>query len=70
MRGKIEDAERENDPIGKPADSTSPDPRELPETELLTRRMPSPIRGPWHIYSRGLPGLALVGENVLNPQET
>ena len=27
-------------------------------------------QGPWHIYSRGLPGLASVGEDVPNPQET
>jgi hypothetical protein len=28
------------------------------------------VRGPWHIYSRGLSGLASVGEDELNPSET
>ena len=31
--GRTDEAEGEQDPIGKPAVSTKPDPRELPETE-------------------------------------
>jgi hypothetical protein len=37
IRGGIE-PERENDPIGRLAVSTNPDPREFPETELPTRQ--------------------------------
>jgi hypothetical protein len=37
IRGRIEEAERESDLIGRPAVSTDADPRELPETDLLTK---------------------------------
>jgi hypothetical protein len=37
MRRRTEEAEVESDPIGRPAVSTYPDPRELPETESSTR---------------------------------
>ena len=38
IREKLEEAEEEGDPIGRPAVSTNPDPRELPETEPPTRK--------------------------------
>jgi hypothetical protein len=71
IRGKTEEAERESgsDPIGRPAVSTNPDPRELPETEPPTRNVHRLARGPWHICSRSLPGLASVGEDTLNLRE-
>jgi hypothetical protein len=64
IRRRIEEAEKKSDPIGRPADSTNPDPRELPGPEPPTRRIQL-IQDPWHIYSRGL---ALVRDDVLNPQ--
>ena len=64
---RLEEAEEEVSPIGRPAVSTNPDPRELPETEPPTRSIHRPVLGPWHKYSRGLPGQALVGEDALNP---
>ena len=67
--GRTDEAEGEQDPIGKPAVSTNPDPRELPETEPPTRSTHGLVRGPWQIYIRGLPDLASVGDDVLNPQE-
>jgi hypothetical protein len=66
IRGRIKGAVGEGNPIGRPAASTDPDSREFSDTEPPTRL----VRGPWHIYSRGLPGLVSVGEDVLNPQET
>ena len=50
--------EREGILIGRLAVSTNPDLWELPETT---------IQGPQHIYSRGLTGLASVGEDEHNP---
>jgi hypothetical protein len=61
---KIEEAEGESIPIGRPEVSTYPGPKELPETE------PGAQTDPKHKYSRGLPGQALVVEDVLNPGET
>jgi len=65
IRGRIKEAERESNPLGRPAVSTNPDPRELPETEPRTQNMHGPIQGPWHKYSNGLHSLASVGEDVL-----
>jgi hypothetical protein len=69
IRGRIEEAEREIDPIGRPAVSTNPDPRELSDTEPPTRSIHRLVQGPWHICTRGLPGLASVGEDTLNHQK-
>jgi hypothetical protein len=52
----LKEAEGENDPMGRPAASTYPDPRELPETEPPTRSTRRLVQGPWNKYSRGLPG--------------
>lgn len=41
--GRIEGAEGEDELIGRPGVLTNPDPREIPETEPLTRQ---------HIHSR------------------
>jgi hypothetical protein len=65
----IEEADGESGPIGRSTVSTNPDPRELLETELPTRSIHNPIWGRWYVYSRGLPGLALVGVDALKPQE-
>jgi hypothetical protein len=48
IRGRIEEAERGSDPIGRPAVPTNPDPREFPETEPPTRSIHRLPRGPWH----------------------
>ena len=50
----------------RPAVSTYPDPRELPETEPPTRSIHGPVRGHWHKYSIGLHGLASEGDDGLN----
>ena len=50
--------------------STNLDATVLPETELPTRTIHRPVWGRWHKCSRGLPGLASVGEDVLHPLET
>jgi hypothetical protein len=70
IRGRIEEAIGEENPIGRIAVSTNWDLRELSETELPTRSVNGLVRGPWHIYSRDLPDLASVGEDEFNPGET
>jgi hypothetical protein len=66
IRGRIDRAEGEDDHIERPAVSTNPDPRELPETEPPTIQHKTSLRSPdpWDIYSRRLPGLASVGEDL------
>lgn len=66
-RGRIEEAEREIDPIGRPKVATSPDPRELPETEPPTNSIRRLVCGLWQICSRGWLDQASVGEDVNNP---
>jgi hypothetical protein len=56
--------------LGRPSVSTNPDPRKLLETKTPTRSIQGLGQGPWHIYNRGLPCLASVGEDMLNPQES
>ena len=56
IRGMIEEAERESNPIGRWTVSTNLDPRELTETEPPTRNIHELVKGPWHICSRGLSG--------------
>jgi hypothetical protein len=63
--GRIEEAQRERNPIGRSAVSTNSDPRELPVTETPTKSMHRSVQGPWHKYSRDLPGQASVGEDAL-----
>ena len=58
----VKQAEGQRDSIVKPIVSTKPIPRELSETE--SRSIHWPVPGPRHIYSRGLPGLASVGEDA------
>jgi hypothetical protein len=50
--------------------SNNSDPMELPETEAPTRSIHRLVQGPWHMYSRGLPGLTSVGEEALKPRES
>jgi hypothetical protein len=45
IRGRIEKAERESDPIRIPAVSSNPYPRELTETELPTSSIHGPVQG-------------------------
>jgi hypothetical protein len=49
--------------------STNPDPREFPETEPPTRNIHGLVRG-CYVCSRGVPGLASMGEDALNPGKT
>jgi hypothetical protein len=63
---RFEEAEGEGDSIGRPAVSTHPDPWELSETSPPTRSIHGLARGPSHIYSRRLSGLASV-DNVPSP---
>jgi hypothetical protein len=60
--GRIEEAEGQSNPIGRPAVSTYPLPREFLETETPTRSIHGPVQCPWHKHKRDLPGQALVGE--------
>ena len=47
---RIEEAEGERDPIGRPSVSTNVDPRELPETEPPTRQHTKVAQGTQYIY--------------------
>jgi hypothetical protein len=69
IRERTEEAEKENDPKGRPTVSTTSDPREFPVTETPTRSIPGLVQGPGRVCSRGLPGLASVGEDVITPLE-
>jgi hypothetical protein len=73
--GMLEEAEEEGQPHGKTSSLNWPrPPRSLRHLRCLTRQQPGSIHqmiwGPQHIYSRGLPGLASVREDVPNPGET
>ena len=71
VRGKIDGPQRDRTyPRGRPTESTNLDPWKLPETEPPTKEQIQAGPWPWHIYSRGLPLLASVGEDVSNPVET
>ena len=51
--GRLEEAEEEDDPIGRPSVSTYPDPRELPETGPPTRQhTQAGPRPPTHIQQK------------------
>jgi hypothetical protein len=53
IREKLEEAEEEGDPIGRPAVSTNLDPQDCSNTEPPTRRhTPSDMRPPTHIQQR------------------
>jgi hypothetical protein len=56
--------------MGKSTMSTNSDSRELPMTEPQTRSIHRPACGLWHEFIRGLPGQALVGQDILNNLET
>jgi hypothetical protein len=69
IRERLEEAEKEGDPVGVPAVSSNLDPGDLLNTGLPTRQhTPADMRPP--IYSRGLLGLGTVREDTPNPQET
>jgi hypothetical protein len=51
VRVKLEEAEEESNPAGRPAVSTKLDPRDLSDTGPPNRQL---IWGPWYIYIRGL----------------
>ena len=76
VKGMIEGAEKDGNPIGRTTVSTNLDPWELPDTEPPTKEhiwiglSHSVQTYVQHICSRGLPCLASVGENVPNPFET
>jgi hypothetical protein len=70
IRERLEEAEEEGDPIGRPAVSTNLDPQYLPDIETTTRQPTGAGLRPQPIYSRGLPGLASVRENVPKLGET
>jgi hypothetical protein len=61
ISGRIEEAEGKGDPSGRPAVITNQDPWEIPEMGSINQAAYT-VRGAWHIYSRGLPDLASVGE--------
>jgi hypothetical protein len=50
--------------MGKPAVSTDLDSQDLSDTEPGSKQQL--IREPWHIYSRGLPGLVSVRDDAPN----
>jgi hypothetical protein len=55
--------------MGRPAVSTNLDTKELPAPEP-NRTIQGQVRGHQHVYNRGLPGLALVEDDELNPRKT
>jgi len=69
IRGKLEEAEEEGNPVGGPAVSIW-----ISETSQTLDHQAGSIHqliwGPQHLCSRGLPGLGSVRENVPNPQDT
>jgi hypothetical protein len=70
IRKRPEEAEEEGNLIGRPAVSTSLDPRDLSDTEPPIRQHTLADMRPQHIFSRGLPGLATVREEAPNLGET
>ena len=64
VRGRIEGAEGDGNPIGRPTVSTNLDPWELPETEPPTKEHTQAGLRPWGICSRRLPSLASEGEDT------
>ena len=69
VRERLEEAEEEGDPTGRPAVSTDLDPWDL----SLSHHPGSVLQlawGPWHIDSRGVSHLVSVGDHVSKPMET
>jgi hypothetical protein len=70
FRGRSEKTKGNCNLIGRTAVSTNPDPSELPETNPKTKEHTWAGSWPRHMYSRGLPSLASVGEDTINHLET
>ena len=70
IKGRTEEAEGDCNPTGRPTVSTSLDAWKLLETELPAKEHAQTSERPWHLLSRGLPCLASVGKDELNPIET
>jgi hypothetical protein len=67
ISGKLEEAEEECDPVGKPAVSINLDFRDLSDTGTLTRQhIPADMRPPTEIQQRTT-SLGLVREDAPNP---
>jgi hypothetical protein len=69
VRGRIEGAEEDGNPIGRPTVPTNLDPWESRRLSHQPKSMNGLVWGPRHICSRELLCLASVGENVPNPVE-
>jgi hypothetical protein len=76
---RTEGAEGDGNPIGRTTVSTNLDPWKLPKTKKKTKNNKKKttttkehtwVGSPWHMGSRGVPCLASVGEDVLNPVDT
>jgi hypothetical protein len=65
VRGRIEVAERNVNPIGKPTVSTNPDASGLPETNPPIKEHTWLVCGLQHKCSRGLSCLTSMGEDCL-----
>ena len=72
VRGRIEGPQGNGNPTGSPTVSTNLDLWEPlpPETDSPTKEHTQAGLQPQHICSRGLPYLALLEEDALNPAET
>jgi hypothetical protein len=70
VKGRIQRIERNGDPVGKPTVSTNLDPGSSWRLNHQPKNIHRLVKGPYvaemHICSRGLPCLALVGEDALN----
>lgn len=69
-QSKVEEAEGEGDPTGRPASQLT---RTLGSSRTLSHQpgsMHQLVQGPRHTHSRGRPGLPPVGEDAPKPQET
>jgi hypothetical protein len=70
LRGRTAGTEGDCNPIGRTTISSNPDISEHPETKPPTKNIHCMAHDIWHIYSRGLPFLVSVRENVVNPLKT
>jgi hypothetical protein len=70
IRGKLEEAEEEGNPVGGSAVSINLVPRDLSDTGTPTRQHTPDDMRLQHICSRELLGLDLIREDAPNSQET
>jgi hypothetical protein len=69
IRRKLEEDEKEGNPVGGQVVIINLDPRDLSDTgPPNSQHIPAEMR-PQHVYSRGLLGLGLLSDDAPDPQE-